>query len=358
MSIHLIPPQRLQQQQIVQSAFSSIGELVRHMGAIQAQDYAMSKWAVGLRVPSVTDAGVEAALDSGELVRTHVLRPTWHLVSGQDVRWMLALTGQRIKAASAARDRDLGIDAALYARTNDLIVKALEGGNHLTREELMQAIERGGVPTDASRAVHFMMNAEVDGLVCNGVMRGKTHTYALIDEKVPPAPMLSREEAIHTLAQRYFTSHGPATLADFHWWSGLSMPDARAGLESIRKLLESFEAADKVYFSPSPPALQTVTPNVFFLPAFDEYCVSYKDRNAVFRPEWQGQAITSNGIFKPILVVNGLVEGIWKRSIGKNKMSVEVSFFQSAPVCSIDDLQQAAQHYEAFMGFPADIKAG
>lgn len=358
MSLSSIPPLRLQQQQIAQSAISSIGELVRHMGAIQAQDYPMSKWAVGLRVPNATDAAVEAALDRGELVRTHVLRPTWHLVAGQDVRWMLALTGQRIKAASAARDRDLGIDAALYARTNDLIVKALEGGHHLTREELMQSIERGGVATDASRAVHFMMNAEVDGLVCNGVMRGKTHTYALIDEKIPAAPVLSREEAIHTLAQRYFTSHAPATLADFHWWSGLSMPDARAGLESVRNTLESFEIEGKVYFTPSLPSIQTAATGVFFLPAFDEYCVSYKDRNAVFRPEWQGHAITSNGIFKPILIVNGLVEGIWKRSVGKNKISMEVSFFQSAPVCSKADLQQAAQNYEAFMGFPADIKVG
>ena len=352
--LNTIPATRLWHQQITQSSFSSLPALVAHMGAIQAQDYPMSKWAVGARVPGLTDADVEAALDRGALVRTHVLRPTWHLVAGSDVRWMLALTGQRIKAASAARDRDLGLDAALYTKANDLIVKALEGGNHLTREEVMQALERGGIATDPSRAVHFMMNAEVDGLVCNGIMRGKTHTYALLDEKIPAAPMLDREEAICTLAQRYFTSHGPATLADFHWWSGLSMPDARMGVEHVRKNLESFEANGKTYLLPSVPAVSAS--NTFFLPAFDEYCVSYKDRNAVFRPEWQGHGITSNGIFKPILVVNGMVEGLWKRTVGKNKIVVEASFFHTAPVCSETDLAQAVQAYAAFMGQPVAFK--
>jgi hypothetical protein len=351
------PAHRLYLQQITQSHFADPRALVAYMGAMQAQDYPMAKWAVGVRVPGLTDAAVEAALDAGHLVRTHVLRPTWHLVAGRDVRWMLALTGQRIKAASASRDRELGIDTALYARTNDLIVKALEGGKHLTREELMLELERGGIETNPSRAVHFMMNAEVDGLVCNGRLRDKTHTYALLDEKVSEVgPTYSREEATAELAWQYFSSHGPATLADFQWWSGLSMPDARQGLEANRSRLETVEMDEKTYFLPQNTSAPAAAEGVHCLPAFDEYCVSYKERNVVFRPEWQAQAITSNGIFKPIIVVNGLVEGIWKRTVAKNKVVVEPTFFGAQPVCSLADLEKSAQVFGQFLGLPVVLK--
>lgn len=342
-----IPALRLHNQKITTNDLPTPQSVVAHLGAVQAQDFSMSKLAVGLRLPGSTDADIEAALNSGALVRTHVLRPTWHLVSGADVRWLLALTGKHIKAASASRDRDLGLDTVVYARANDLIVRALEGGKHLTRAELMQALENGGIPTDASRAVHFMMNAETDALVCNGVPRGKEQTYALLDEKVPPGPMLSREEAIATLALRYFTSHAPATLADFHWWSGLPMPDARAGLENVKKHLHTFDWEEKTYWHGDTTPLQSAE-TVFLLPAFDEYTVSYKDRSAVFDTRWHREAITANGIFKPIIVVNGQVTGIWKRSIQKNKLLIEPTFFNGAepPV----SLEKAVQRLGAFWG--------
>lgn len=357
MAVHLIPALRLLNQKIHHNSFHTPEALVTHLGAVQAQDYPMSKWALGLRLGNTNDAAVEAALDAGNLVRTHVLRATWHIVSGQDVRWMLALSGKHIKASAAARDRDLGIDAALYTRTNDLIARALEGGKHLTREEVMQEIEKGGVPTDSSRAVHFMMHAEVDGIVCNGIMRGKQHTYALLDEKVKPGPMLSREEALTALAERYFSSHAPATLADFHWWSGLPMPDARKGLESIKSRLHSFEHAGQMYFMAQP--LDPTMPNqasVLFLPAFDEYTVSYKDRSTVFDPQWHKTAITSNGIFKPIIVVNGLVVGIWKRTIQKNKVLVETEFFHTNDALPPEVMQKALQGFGEFLGLEVVLK--
>lgn len=360
MAAHLIPTLRLLNQKIHNQSCSSPVDLVTHLGAVQAQDYPMSKWALGLRLGNADDAAIEAALDAGELVRTHVLRPTWHIVSGQDARWMLALSGKHIKASAAARDRDLGIDAALYTRTNDLIAKALEGGQHLTREEVMQAIEKGGVPTDSSRAVHFMMHAEVDGIVCNGIIRGKQHTYALLDEKVKPAPGLSREEALTALAERYFNSHAPATLADFHWWSGLPMPDARKGLESIKSLLYSFEHAGQSYFMAEP--FESLASNinessVHFLPAFDEYTVSYKDRSTVFEPQWHKTAITSNGIFKPIIVVNGLVVGIWKRTMQKNKVVVETEFFDPTDALPAAVMQKALQGFGAFLGLEVILRS-
>jgi len=357
MSKTYLPKLRLHNQKITNPDFATPQGLVAHMGAIQAQDYPMSKWAVGLRVPSTTDASIEAALNNGELVRTHVLRPTWHLVSGQDLRWMLTLTAKQIKAASASRDRELGIDSALYARTNDLIAKALQGGKNLTREEVMLELERGGVKTDSSRAVHFMMNAEVDAIVCNGVMSGKKLTYALIDEKIPPGLVLTREEALATLAKRYFSSHAPATLPDFQWWSGLSMPDARAGLESIKNELQSFVVEGKTYFFEEKNlATLNSDPSVFFLPAFDEYIVSYKDRSTVFDPIWHKEAITSNGIFKPIIVVDGLVVGIWKRTVQKNKVVIEPIFFDPKDKLAIEAMEKATAGFGAFLGLGVEIK--
>jgi hypothetical protein len=233
-----IPQIRLSQQKINQQDLSTPQEVVAYMGAIQAQDFPMSRWAIGLRLPKSNDEMIEKALNDGHLVRTHVLRPTWHIVSGQDARWMLALSVRCIKSAMNSYDKNLGIDAAMYVKTNDLIAKALEGGKNLTRQEVMNEIEKGGVKTNSSRAIHFMMNAEVDAIVCNGIPKGKELTYALLDEKVPKGLILSKEEALATLAKRYFTSHAPATIQDFQWWSGLSMTDARLGLASIKCVLK------------------------------------------------------------------------------------------------------------------------
>ncbi len=356
-----IPALRLLNQSITQRDFTTPQSLVAYMGAIQAQDYPMSIWAIGLRLPQATDATIEAALDAGELVRTHVMRPTWHIVSGNDVRWMLALTGKNIKAAMASHDRNMGIDAAINTKTNDLIAKALEGGQNLTRKEIMAAIERGGIETNPSRATLFMFNAEIEAICCNGVMRGKEQTYALMDEKVPKGLILSREESLYELAKRYFTSHAPATLPDFHWWSGLSMPDARMGLESIKSDLKSFVFEEKTYFLPknTPDTVERREipqggkgeQNVFLLPAFDEYCVSYKDRKAVFDPQLQSNAITSNGIFKPIIVVNGAVQGIWKRSILKNNVAIDFDFFDKNQGVEQGILTGKAEQFKAFLNF-------
>lgn len=362
-----IPNARLASQHINAPQFSDPQSLVAYIGAIQAQDFPMARWAIGLRLPGATDALIEQALNTGQLVRTHILRPTWHIVAAKDVRWMMALTGKSIKAASASRDRELGIDTALYVRTNDLICKALADNNHLTRAEVMQFLEQNGVKTDPSRAVHFMAYAETDALICNGIPRGKEQTYALLDEKVPDKGLvLNREESLAELARRYFTSHAPATLPDFQWWSGLSMTDARAGLASIKSELETVELGGKTFFfnvstaNPQNSSLETgnseEVDSLFLLPAFDEYCVSYKHRTDVFAKEWQGHAITSNGIFKPIIVVNGHVEGLWKRTIQKNKVVIETHFFNPNAVVPAEKLTTAAARFGQFLGLPTELK--
>jgi hypothetical protein len=345
---------RLHQQQITNKTFATPQSLVGYMGAIQAQDYPMSKWAIGLRVSESTDTEIEAALDSGQLVRTHVLRPTWHIVSGQDVRWMLAISKKQIKSAMSSYDKTLGIDAATYHKTNYLIIKALED-KCLTRAEVMNEIEKGGIATNSSRAVHFMMNAEIEGIVCNGVMRGKEQTYALMDEKVPKGLVFSHEEAVSELAKRYFTSHAPATIQDFNWWSGLGMGDCRKGLESIKSQLQSFDMDGKTYFIPKDLADIPFKESIFFLPSFDEYCVSYKNRDAVFNAAWQSNAITSNGIFKPIIVVNGQVVGIWKRTHKPKTIAIETTFFDERDSVSTQEIENQIRSFGAFLQKPISI---
>jgi hypothetical protein len=322
-------------QQISDTRFTTPGELVAWMGAMQAQDYRMSKWAIGMRLPGIMNEAVEQAIDKGEIVRTHVLRPTWHLVAAKDIRWMLSLTAPHINAASAAQRRSLGIDEQLLTRTTDIIIKALSGGRQLTREELMQEIRKTGIVTDTHRAVHIMFDAELKAIVCNGTMRGPKLTYRLMDEIIPPGDIYNREEALHQLALRYFSSHGPATVQDFQWWSGLPAGDTRKALEMIKKDMVCIKSDQKEYWVPRETVfLSKNIPEVCFLPAFDEFLVSYKDRTAVLHPDWHREAITINGIFKPSILVEGKVAGTWKHTVKKNKLQIETGYFD--PAMSLD----------------------
>ncbi|MEI7583135.1 winged helix DNA-binding domain-containing protein [Runella sp.] len=321
-----IAQQRLNNQRIIGTNFTTPAEVVAHLGAAQAQDYPMSKWAIGVRLPNATDESIEQALNEGSIVRTHILRPTWHLVAAQDIRWILALTAPHVQQLVSYMYRQLELNGAVLNRTDAIIAKALEGNKHLTRAELMTELEKEGINTSDLRSSHLMFHVELNGLVCSGAMRGKQITYALMDERVPFTKPLARDEALAELAKRYFMSHGPATLPDFVWWSGLKVSDARAGLEMIKSNLVSEKIGEQTYWLPNhfhPEPQDTV----HLLPAFDEFIVSYKDRTASLSADYHQAAITGNGIFKPIVVVNGKVEGVWKRTIQKDKVDVEASHF-------------------------------
>lgn len=342
-----IAQQRLHNQGIINTTFTKPSEAVAHLGAVQAQDYPMSKWAVGLRLPHATDENIEQAINEGSIVRTHILRPTWHLVAAQDIRWMLALTAPHIHQLVAYMYRQLELSEALLSRTDAIIAKALEGNNHLTRAELMTELDKEGINTSDLRSAHLMFHAELNGIVCSGAMRGKQITYALLDERVPFTKPLTREEALAELAKRYFMSHGPATLQDFVWWSGLKVSDAKAGLEMAKAVLISEKIEEQVYwFPPHTPSFSQNTAHL--LPAFDEFMVSYKDRTASLSSDNHTTAITGNGIFKPIVVVNGKVEGTWKRSIKKEKVVVETALFNNSFDKAL--LNSAIEQYTHFLG--------
>ena len=286
-------------------------DVVRALGAVQAQDYAGAKWALAQRTSGVTDADVERELSAGRILRTHVLRPTWHFVAPEDIRWMLALTAPRVNAAMAYHGRVHDLTASVFRRSNDAIANALSGGRHLTRPELGAALERAGIRiTSGQRLAHLVMRAELDAVVCSGARRGKQFTYALLDERVPPAAPLGRDEALLELARRYFTTRGPATARDFAWWSGLAMTDVKRALQIVQAELKrlSGETHD-MWFAPR--SLPKQGPSAHLLPNYDEYFIAYKDRDLVLRNT--PKPLPARPEFAHLLSIDGHLNGIWKR---------------------------------------------
>ncbi|MBI5567207.1 MAG: AlkZ family DNA glycosylase [Chloroflexi bacterium] len=348
-----IPTQRLYNQHLLGLKFETPAEVVAYFGAVQAQDYAGAKWAVAQRTTDLTDADLDRALADGSILRTHVLRPTWHFVTPADIRWMLALTAPRVKAAGASRWRQLGLDEALVKRSNAALIKALPGGKQLTRLELAAAIDRAGIATNGERSGHILMRAELDGLICSGGRRGKQFTYALLDERAPNARTLPRDEALAQLALRYFTGHGPATVQDLAWWSGLTLTDARRGLESIKDQLRREVLDDQDYWlAASDKHAKAAAPTALLLPAFDEYTVGYADRSAVFDAAHTDQLdVRNSGLaLAPVVLIRGRIVGNWKRTLQKDAVVMELKPFR--PLTKIEQraITQAAEHYGAFLG--------
>jgi hypothetical protein len=278
------------------------------------------------------------------------MRPTWHFVAPETIRWMLSLTTEKIKASSRSRDRDLEITEGLYTQSNRIIQKALEGNQHLTQEAIGKALEQAKITVNSARLYHFLMRAEVEGIVCSGALQGKTHTYALLDERAPATPPLHREEALAKLAQLYFQSHSPAALPDFAWWSGLSMTEARKGLEAVKSGFVA-EVIDGQTYWINNDFRDTPAPEncCRLLPAFDEYIIAYKDRNAALLSEHHSKAISSNGIFRPVIVINGQVVGLWKKS-STPKSPVQFEFFEQADDATKKLVEEEVAEFKNYTG--------
>jgi hypothetical protein len=348
---------RLISQQITTTKFKTVKDIVGWMGAMQAQDYAMVKWAIGTRLPNSTVEIIEKAIDQGEILRTHLLRPTWHFVSADDIYWMLELTAPKIKASLKLRHQGLELTEALIAKSNELIQKALSGGNHLTREELVAIFQKEKIATDENRTSHILMSAELDGIACSGAIKGKKQTYALLSERVPKTKSLTREESLRKIASRYFTSRCPATLKDFVWWSGLSVGDARNALEMVKSNFISEKIGLETYwFTNSFSNPKNDNNSTYLLPAFDEFIITYKDRSASLPSENFKKAVSDNGIFRPIVVLNGQVIGLWKRTIKNDKVIVETNFFQTQNKSIKNLIEKKAIAFGNFLGKKAEVK--
>ena len=339
---------RLQQQQLLPAHIARPADLVRWMGCIQAQDYAGAKWAIGNRVKGSTDAGIEQDFNNGLLLRTHVLRPTWHFVSPEDIGWMLQLTGPKIKAFNKNLHTKLGISDKDLKRSKTIIANALRDHHYLTRNALAPLLTKAKINTDDIRLGFLLMDAELDGLICSGPRQGKQFTYALLSDRAPALPSIDREEAMARLTRLYFCSRGPATVNDFQWWSGLNMTDVKKGLQLNNDILTHIVANGQAYWfsKDAHPAMKPKAATLL-LPAYDEYAVAYKDRSDILHTSHHVAA--GYGIFKPIVVVNGQISGTWSRKEVKNKIIVDT---QLLPHSKTGDaaVARAAAAYTAFLG--------
>jgi hypothetical protein len=349
--------QRLRNQLITRHPFEKAGDVVRWLCAVQAQDYAAAKWALGLRMQNATDEIIEQAFSDGTILRTHVMRPTWHFVLPDDIRWMLALTAPRINAANATQYRRLELDDTLFPQINAVLAEALQGGKQLTRTELMSVLQGAGIAThDLLRFTYIIMHAELDGIICSGARRGKQFTYALLNERAPQARTLDRDEAQAELALRYFKSHGPATLQDFVWWSGLTVTDARAGLEMVTSQLMSDSIdGQKYWFSSSTSSANDLSQTMYLLPNYDEYTVGYTDRSAIFNASDEEKFDFRGNVLNPTIVLNGLVVGTWQRTIKKDSVLLTARIFTNLNEAQTRSLTASAEQYAAFLDRPVSI---
>lgn len=348
---------RLHSQRIFASTFQHASEVVRWLVAAQAQDYFGAKWSLGLRLPGSSDADIESEFNNGAILRTHLLRPTWHFVLPEDIRWLLALTAPRLHTVNGTMYRKFSMDDALLRKSDAVIGKALLEGGPMTRDELRPILEGAGIATTGEqRMVYLLMHAELEGIICSGGRRGNQFTYALLDERAPDSPTLNKQDALVELARRYFCSRGPATVQDFAKWSGLTLTDARLGLEGARSHLqpETIDGA-QYWMPPKEPGQPETSPTVHLLSIYDEYISSYKDHTAMIQSDHGMRLAALGNALYYILVLDGQVVGSWKRTLKKESVRIKVTPFIRLSERETQAVAAEADRYAAFLGLKADL---
>ena len=355
MTIQEISVQRLMSQRLLQPTLSTPAEVVRWMGAVQAQDFLGSLWAIGCRMQDATEGVVEQAIAERTILRTWPMRGTVHFVPAEDARWMLDLMTPRVVTRSQYHYRQAGLDDAVFARSRDLFIRALEGGKQLTRGKLYELLEAEGIATVNSRGLFIIGNLSQTGLICFGARQGKQPTFTLLDEWVPNMRTLTREEALAEIALRYFRSHGPATIHDFVWWTGLLMADARAGLDAVKShFIEETIEGKTYWWAETMSSVPMSSPALHLLPAFDEYLVSYEDRSASLDPQHERLSVSANHL-SSIIVIDGQVVGNWKRTIKKGAVMIETTLARTLTPAESEQFESAAQRYGEFLDLPVVI---
>ena len=339
---------RLFSQHIEDQRFKLPAELVSWLGAVQGQDYAGAKWSIGLRLNGIKDSDVEQALKNKTIVRTWALRGTLHIVAASDIHWLLKLISPRIISKNTRRYKELKLDKKTLSNSNKILRNALNNDNQLTRSELLKILNQKGISTEGQRGYYMLQRASLEGLICQGVTQFNDPTYISLEEF--PENKIDNEAALAELATRYFQSHGPGTLKDFIWWSGLLAKDARAGLESVKSKLKK-EVIDGVTYWMSPiKSNQLDSPNINLLPGFDEYLLSYKDRSASIDKQIKRMLTPTNGLFRPTIIINGQVKGTWKRIIKKGKVIIELNPFMPLDDDETEILSLKVQRFGEFLG--------
>lgn len=356
----LVTESRLAAQRLIGEPFPSAVEAVRWLGAVQSQDYFGAKLALGQRARGTTEAELDRLFDAGAILRTHVMRPTWHFVLPEDVRWLLELTGPRVNRALVARHRRLGIDPGMVSRSLAAFAAALAGGRHLTREELAQVLSGAGIAPEGQRLVHLLMGAELAGLLTSGPRRGRQFTYALLEERAPNARVLDRPAAVAELTRRYFCSHGPAQLRDFVWWSGLAVADARSGIATAGKDLARREIDGRTYwFDATAGPAPRLTEVAHLLPNYDEFTVGYSDRSALIDGdrEFVPALFPRESLLTNILVIGGRVRGAWRRSARGTGVRIDIRLLDRLTPNEAASLEAARTQLSGFLGLPIDLRS-
>jgi hypothetical protein len=346
---------RLRNQRVSQSSLRTAQEVVAWLGAVQAQDFTGAKWGLGLRGKRLAESAVDREYDDGRILRTHILRPTWHFVAPADLRWLLSVSGSRVHAVNAHYYRKTGAQP-LIARGRKIIERALEGGMALTRNELAARLTRGGIAAPGMQLAYLVMHAELDGVICSGPRRGKQFTYMLLDERVPAAGPVDRDEAVAMLARRYFTSRGPATVQDFVWWSGMTARDTSAALEAIKpSIVRETIGSGTYYLAPSAKPAAREADTVDLLPIYDEYLMSYKDRGALVEPLRPGEA-RKHDDYGHFLMVDGKLAGTWRRNKHKAGIEVAVSPYRPLTRAQTESLEATARQLQSFLARPVTLR--
>lgn len=346
---------RLRSQWIAKPKVKSSHEVVTWMGAMQAQDFEGVKWAIGLRMAKATEDNIEDAYNSGEILRTHILRPTWHIVAREDLVWMLELTASNIKTRYLSRERSLGLTRSIIKQSEKVILRRLENKESSTREELISELNSHGILTDLNRASHLLAATELDGLICSGPIQDGKITYALLEKRISKIVHLAKEEALAALAKRYFLSCSPATLEDFKWWSGLSLKDARIGIETIKEKFKSIEINGKQYWvSKSENSIDELH-DIHLLPAFDEFVISYANRTASLPYSKKVKAVSNNGIFHPTVELDGQVIGIWVPIDKPDSIKLNISLFDNSLLLKENKYEKSVLKLSKFKNQPIEI---
>lgn len=326
-------------------------DAVRSLVAVQAQDYAGTKWGLGVR-SGANDANLELAYSEGRILRTHLLRPTWHFVVPDDIRWLLSLSAPRVLAASAGQFRRLELDTKTFDRSIKVFRKALGHGRQLARENLRVLLEKSGIITRGElRLSCILMQAELEAVISSGARDGKQFTYALLDDRAQSAPTLHPDDAVVELARRYFTSRGPAAVQDFAKWSWLTLTACRKGLEGCKNQLEERKIDGVSYWSAptaSRPALEQ--PVAHLLSIYDEYISSYKDRGAIISAANGPKLVAMGNALTGIAMIDGCIVGTWKRTQQKDNVSVAVALLRKLTKAEKLALAHTAEQYAKFNG--------
>ncbi len=338
------------------SPFRSPEDVVAHLCAVQSQDFTAAKWAVGMRMQKATDEIVEKSFNEGKFLRTHIMRPTWHFVLPDDIRWMLELTGPRVKKILAPYNKKLNITNEVLSQSQTVIEKALEGKRNLTRAELGDYLEKKMSPARGQRLAHILAYAELNALICSGPRKGKQFTYALLEEIVPEQKKLTREEALAKLALKYFTSHGPAQTKDFAWWSGLPAKDAAEGINLNQPKLTQTSFNGKTYwFFPETNDKERDSSTIrkaqqaFLLSIYDEYIIAYKDRSDISKNRDIERMISMGNALTAVIILDGKAVGTWKRVLKENSVEIKLNPFKKINESKINQIKEAAENYGNFL---------